>query len=189
MNVLEAIRGRRSIRMYREENLEAGLIKALIGEAVYAPTGSNAQPWSFAVVQNRDFLKKWSDLSKQDILERIKQNKGPGLFRYKNTLENPDFNIFYNAPTLVSVYGDPESSNYINDCSMAALNLMLAAYDKGIGSCWIGFAVPAGNLPEIKGLLNVPERFRIVAPVILGYPERQWPLLSRREPVITGWIE
>ncbi len=187
MNVLEAIRGRRSIRTYREEPLEGSVIRELLGAAVYAPTGSNAQPWSFAVVQNKEFLKKWSDLSKQEMLKQIKQNTS--FSHYKNTLENPDFNIFYNAPALVAVYGDPGSGNYKFDCSMAALNLMLAAYEKGLGSCWIGFAVPGGNMPEIKGLLNVPENFKIVAPVILGYPEKQWPVLTRKDPVITGWIE
>lgn len=189
MEVLEAIRGRRSIRAYREEPLDGGVIKQLIDVAVYAPTGSNAQPWAFSVVENKDFLKKWSDLSKKVLLERMRDHSNPRLLGYRPVLENPDFNIFFNAPSLVAVYGDPESNNYINDCSMAALNMMLAAYERGLGSCWIGFAVAAGDLPEIKEPLNVPERFRIVAPVVLGYPERQWPVMKRKDPVITGWIK
>ncbi|MFZ5651649.1 MAG: nitroreductase family protein [Bacillota bacterium] len=189
MDIVDIIRGRRSIRMYREEPLDGGVVKELIGAAVYAPTGSNAQPWAFAVVENREFLKEWSDLSKKVLLEKAKTDSSPRLQGYKKILENPDFNIFYNAPALVAVYGDPESNNYIQDCSMAALNMMLAAYEKGIGSCWIGFAVAAGNLPEIKGPLNVPENFKIVAPVILGHPDGQWPVMKRKDPVITGWMK
>ena len=75
----------------------------------------------------------------------------PQLERYRGMLSNPDTDIFYGAPVLVMIYSSRASGTYLNDCSMAALNLMLAAWDRGIGSCWIGFASGIGNTPEVKG--------------------------------------
>ena len=70
---------------------------------------------------------------------------------------------------------------------MAALNLMLAAHDRGIGSCWIGFANGIGNTPEIKKELNVPDEYERVAPIILGYPDGSAGKGSREEVKIMNW--
>ncbi|MFZ5597098.1 MAG: nitroreductase family protein [Bacillota bacterium] len=184
MDILEAIKGRRSVRLYKNAPVDGDIIRELIGAAVYAPTGSNLQPWLFAVIENRDFMKKWSDLAK-------KHNQGNEKIagRYKAVLENPDINLFYNAPALIAIYGNRESPTYMADCSMAALNFMLAAYNKGLGTCWIGLAVDAGDLPEIRDALKIPDGFKAVAPIILGYPEGDMFMMTRKDPVITEWLK
>jgi len=74
------------------------------------------------------------------------------------------------------------------DCSLAAQNIMLAAYEKGIGSCWIGFATALGNSPDIKEMLNVPGDYNLVAPLVLGYPRKNHAAVPRKEPVMFNWI-
>jgi len=187
MNVMEAIRGRRSVRSYLGDPVGESVIRELIAAATYAPSGSNLQPWAFAVVENREFLKNWSDLAKQYHMEQAGNNKTAE--RYRAVLENPKFNIFYNAPALVAVYGNPESDYYIQDCSMATLNLMLAAYERGLGSCWIGFATDAGNLPQIREALGMPPHYKAVAPVVFGYPKGTCSAPNRRDRIITSWIK
>jgi len=102
-------------------------------------------------------------------------------------MENKEFNIFYGAPCLVLIYGNPVSPSHVNDCTLAAQNIMLAAYEKGLGSCWVGFAMQTGNAPELKQKLGVPEKYRLVAPLLLGYPRGEWPYVPRNEPIIFSW--
>ena len=108
------------------------------------------------------------DDCKSYILEII--DSLPALEIYRTTLSNPGYNIFHGAPTLVLIFGNQNAFTYPNDCSMAALNLMLAAWERGIGSCWIGFARAYCGTPEFKEELEVPPEYQLVAPVILGYP-------------------
>ncbi|MCG8401034.1 MAG: nitroreductase family protein [Firmicutes bacterium] len=187
MQLKEAITGRRSVRAYEERPVPGELIRELIGMGICAPTASRMQPWAFAVVENREKMREWSDKAKELLLGRMADN--PYLRQYKAAMENKEFNIFYNAPCLLLIYGDTASPNHVVDCALAAQNIMLAAYEKGVGSCWVGFATQVCNTPEIKDALGVPGDYRPVAPLILGYPRGQWPPVPRREPVVFSWIK
>jgi len=168
MKLLEAIRKRRSVREYNAVRLTEQTIRELLELATWAPSASNNQPWAFVVVEDRDYLKSLSDRAKTFWLEHMQD--APAMKCYREALSNPEFNVFYNAPVLVLIYGDRNIRTFICDCSLAAQNLMLAAWDRGIGSCWIGFADDIANTPEVKAELNVPEEYDLVAPIILGYP-------------------
>lgn len=185
MKLKEIITGRRSVRSYENVPLPEEMIKDLIVLGTHAPTGSNMQPWAFVVVEDREFMKEWSDRTKEVLLGRM--DSTPALQQYRGVMENRDFNIFYNAPCLLLIYGNTASHNHIFDCSMAAQNIMLSAYEKGLGSCWIGFASALGNSPEIKEKLGVPGEYSLVAPMVLGYPRGTWPPVTRREPLILNW--
>lgn len=75
----------------------------------------------------------------------------------------------------------------MEDCALAAQNLMLAAYAAGLGSCWIGFAQSFLNTPEGKALLGLPSAWVPVAPIIIGYPKTTPDPVPRNEPLIR-WI-
>lgn len=186
MELTEAILTRRSVRKYKSDSIPEQTIRELIELAAWAPSGMNGQPWVFVVVEDGEYLRALSNRAKAFLLERIKNIGGP-LGRYKQVLSNPDFDIFYNAPALVLIYGDTNTLTYVYDCSMAAQNLMLSACERGIGSCWIGFANGIGNTPEVKAELNVPEHYALVAPVILGYPEGSTGKGARSQAKIISW--
>lgn len=185
MNLQQIITGRRSVRSYEDRPLSEEIIKELIVLGIHAPTGSNMQPWAFVVVEDKELMRRWSDQTKEILLGQM--DKNPYLQQYRGVLSNKEFNIFYNAPCLLLIYGNTVSPNHVFDCSMAAQNIMLAAYEKGLGSCWIGFAMTLGNSPQFKEMLGVPEQFRLVAPLVLGYPKGTWPAIPRKEPVIFAW--
>lgn len=168
MELKEAIRTRRSVRKYKSEPITEQTVKELLELAAWAPSGMNTQPWLFILVREADYLKALSDRCREFMLARMED--APALLNYRGLLSNPDFNIFYGAPVLVLIFGRLEAFTYVNDCSMAALNLMLAAWDRGIGSCWIGFARGYCGTPGFMKELNVPDGYELVAPVILGYP-------------------
>lgn len=186
MDLNEVIRTRRSVRKYKEDSIPEQTIRELIEAATWAPSGMNAQPWVFAVVEDREYLRNLSHRAKKFLLGWIEAEGGP-LEKYKQTLSLPDFDIFYNAPVLVLIYGDKHVYTHVCDCSMAAQNLMLAACARGIGSCWIGFARSIGNTPEAKDELNIPEHYELVAPVVLGYPEGPAREMQRKEAKILSW--
>jgi nitroreductase len=75
----------------------------------------------------------------------------------------------------------------IEDCCLAAENLMLAARDEGVGTCWIGFARPWLNLPSTKHELELPANYHVVAPIVLGYP-KAWPASHGRDPAEIRWL-
>ncbi|MDD4601326.1 FMN reductase (NADPH) [bioreactor metagenome] len=185
MNLTEAIKGRRSVRRYTEQQLDKNIVDKLLNAAIQAPTATNAQPWAFSVVQNPKLLKQFSDAAKKQLLEVAEQN--PQLEKYRPALSKPAFNIFYNAQTLIVIYGKSDTPHPIEDCSMAAQNLMLTAHSLGLGTCWIGFALPFLSLPETKRLLNIPADYIPVAPLIIGYPDGTMPLIEKSPPKIFSW--
>lgn len=168
VELAEAIRSRRSVRKYKSDSIPEQTIKELLELAAWAPSGMNTQPWLFVLVKGNEYLKDLSDRSRAFMLDQM--GDVPAMKIYRTMLSNPDFNIFYGAPVLVLIFGSQNAFTYINDCSMAALNLMLAAWDRGIGSCWIGFARGYCGTTAYMKELNIPEGYELVAPVILGYP-------------------
>ena len=185
MNVTEAISSRRAVRAYAPRKVEEATLRSLLRAAVQAPSAMNRQPWLFSVVQDPAQLKRYSDRAKRMLL--VTTNGDSKISRYKDLLESPGFNIFYDAGTLV-VIGVGEGGHYADaDCWLAAATLMLAATEVGLGSCCIGFAIPLLNTPEVKAELGLPVAGAAVAPIILGYPTGDLPPVARNEPKIVSW--
>ena len=106
----------------------------------------------------------------------------PRFAEFRDLLSSPDLNIFYDAPVLIVICAKEDDRFVEQDCCLAAQNLMLAAYEKGLGTCWIGFAEAWLNRPEAKKELSIPPTFRPIAPVILGYPQGQPKAPPRHAP-------
>lgn len=153
--------------------------------ATQAPSAMNSQPWAYAVIQDAAILKEYSDRSKQFLLNSL--DRVPQLNKYKAAFENPDFNIFYNAQSLVIIFAKSEGLHNAEDCCLAAQNLMLTAHSLGLGTCWIGFARPFLNLSEVKEELGIPADYEAVAPIIVGYPQVNPPAVPKKSPEILFW--
>jgi nitroreductase len=184
MELLEAIATRRSIRKYQEKPVPRELIQKLLDTAILAPSGSNGQPWAFAIIQDKELLKSYSDRAKEMFIHLFDNRPDPQ--NYRQILANPDFNIFYNAGTLVVIYWH-QTPTATEDCSMAAQNFMLAAHDAGLGTCWIGFSFMLLNDASFLAELGIPEGYTAVAPLILGYPETVPQDYKRNPPKIFVW--
>jgi nitroreductase len=75
----------------------------------------------------------------------------------------------------------------VEDCALAAENLMLAAYAAGLGTCWIGFAQGFLNTPDGKKLLELPQAWVPVAPIIVGRPKTVTVDVPRKAPDVR-WV-
>lgn len=185
MNVLEAIRSRRSVRAYSNRVVEEATIRALVDAAILAPNAMNEQTWIFAVVQDKKQLDRWSKRAKGMLLDAASQD--PKTRHYSPLLADPSFNVFYDASTLVVIGSRSEGTYASADCWLAAENLMLAACEVGLGSCPIGFAIPLLNTREAKDELRFPSASVVVAPILLGYPAGPSPAVPRNPPQILSW--
>jgi nitroreductase len=159
VGVLEAIKGRRSVRSFRDGHIPEDHLKVVLEAAVWAPSGSNAQPWEFVVVRDRSTVEKIKLFS-------------PGLFGDPDTLVV----LCVNRERIKG--RGPKELVAVMDVAMAAQNMMLAAYSLGIGSC----PIASFNKTAVKELLDIPEHVDPILMVSLGYPDR-WPEPPRRRPL------
>ena len=185
MSLSDAIHNRHAIRSYAPQSLSYEAIHALLKAAVLAPTAVHEEPWAFAVIENKDTLRRLSDSAKKYMTEMEHSIHVPG--RHISSHFTPPENIFYNAPALIVIYGKPMGPFVAADCWLAAENLMLAATAIGLGTCVIGLAVAALNSSEWKAELNVPADMTAYAPIIVGVPGGETAPTSRKEPEILFW--
>jgi len=182
-----AIGGRRSVRDFRPDKVDRMTIERLLRAAVWAPTGIQQEPCAFVVVQDRNVLKRISDRAKSSFLDAIQrvhvQRSGHGT----NIFAEPDFNVFYNAGTLILLCGLADAPFVLADCWLATENILLAAHAAGLGSCLIGAAVPALNEEQSKRELNIPESHTVIAPIIVGVPNGVGPPRAPKEPRVLHW--
>jgi nitroreductase len=186
MDFKEAIYSRRATREFTADAVDEGTVRALIDAAVQAPSAVNTQPWSFCVIRNRALLGRISRESKAHMVK----STPIGLIshHFNEILNDESFDIFYHAPVLIVICSVAEIPWAVEDCALAAENLMLAARAAGLGSCWIGFAQGFLGTPEGKAAMRLPAAYKPVAPIIVGHP-KFWPApVPRKEPEI-HWID
>lgn len=182
LNVMQAISQRRAVRAYLDSAVTEEQIRALLEAAVRAPTAVHEEPWAFVIIQDKSLLRQLSDRAKAIAL------RGPARdTSLADLLRQPEFNVFYDASTLIVICARPRTEFVAADCWLAAENLMLAACGMGLGTCVIGFAVAALQSPEIKADLGIPAEVTPIAPIIVGVPNGTTPPTSRRPPDILAW--
>lgn len=157
MDVLDAIKARRSIRKYTEDSVEDEKIQRCLEAARWAPSASNKQPWHFVVVRNQETRKKLSEM-------------------------HPYGQFMKDSPVVFVVLGDPDLNPkyYLMDACIATQNLLLAAHAQGLGTCWMG-VIDASFENDMKALLKIRDPLRILCCVSMGYPDES--RTSSRRPL------
>ena len=145
MKIFGGIKSRRSVRLYNSEPIEIEFINQIIESAIWAPSGKNGQPWKFKIVTEQNIIEEIAKLSANS--------------RWLKT-----------APCLIIVYLDKGCSyHYIKDvqsCGAAIQNMLLAAHEMGVGSCWIGSLLEKAD--EINKFLEVDDSLELMSVVSFG---------------------
>lgn len=179
MELMQAIKDRRSVRDYTDEPVSREEILSLIEAAAASPSAMNLQPWSFVVVEGKERLERMSGLAKRALLAMPSADAA-----HRTMLQDPSYNIFYGAPCLIIVCARPPSRQAAEDCCLAAHGLMLAAHGRGWGTCWIGTARPWLELPQTRSLLGLLPDQVPVAPIIVGEPASVSAPTPRHKPLV-----
>jgi len=164
MDVLEAIKGRRSIRAFKNQDVPAETVEELIDAARWAPSAGNIQPWEFIIVR------------KPRIKRRLVEAALGQMF-------------IEEAPVVIVVCANEERSSQgygvrgetlycLQDTAAAIQNIHLTAYSLGLGTCWVG----AFREEETRKILKIPHGVRPVAIIPVGYPAES-PSPRRRRPI------
>jgi len=160
LSILDMIKARGSIRRYKPEPVPKEDLLRVVEAAEYAQSAANRQPWQFVLV---------TDTAMKKRLVEAARNQG----------------FVGEAAAVVVCLANPVESakvgpfeGFLIDLAIAIENMVLAAWDLGIGSCWIG----AFNENSVKELLGIPEGLRVVSLLTLGYPDEK-PRAKNRKPL------
>ena len=100
---IDLLNKRRSIRNYEDREVPLETIMDMIGESCLAPSSGNGQPWQFIVISDREMIRRLSDESKRNLIADMEQNPASPSRYYEAVLRDKNFNVFYNAPSLVFI--------------------------------------------------------------------------------------
>lgn len=185
MDIQQAIYGRRAVRQYTGEPVSESVLRELIDAAIQAPSATNEQPWLFSVVRDKAALTRISRDGKAATIAML-MAKDPAS-HYIAKLQNPDFDILYNAPAMIVIASASSGPWADVNGSLAAQNLMLAARGAGLGTCWIGLAQAFIASADGKALLGLPADCSVVGGIVVGHTSEFPPAVPRKDAVIT-WI-
>lgn len=163
---LSLIASRRSHRAYLPTQLTEEQLEALLRAAVQSPSAVNRQPWHFSVVQDQKLL---DDINAAARRQAICKNPAQRSPRFQDSA----FHIFYHAPTVIFLSGDPDNRWTPVDCGIAVQNIALAAESMGLGSVILGLprdAFQAEEAPDFRHALGFPEGWDFVIAIAIGQP-------------------
>jgi nitroreductase len=167
MDVLEAVRGRRSVRAFRNEDISAESVDKLLDAARWAPSAGNIQPWEFIIIRKPEI--------KARLVEAALDQSFIGA-----------------APVVIVVCADEDRSSQrygprgktlycLQDTAAAVQNILLTAHSLGLGTCWVG----AFDEDETRTILNIPLGTRPVAIIPVGCPDESPSPRSKRPALQT----
>ena len=157
MDIFEAIHTRRSIRQFAGGDISEDVLRKILSAAMCAPSAGNAQPWQFVVLRDRA------------LLDRIPQI-------------HPHAQMTKQASLGILICGDLRLEKYkgfwVEDCSAATQNLLLAAHGAGLGAVWTGIHPDAARTAAFQAEFALPEQVIPFAFVPMGPPAQ---LLARKD--------
>lgn len=161
MDILEAINSRRSVRKYTDQDVSDEQMQQILEAAMMAPSAGNAQPWQFVVIRDKDTLAKIKEF-------------------------NPYAAFAANAPVAVLACGDLSLEKFkgywVQDCSAAVENLLLAAHGIGLGAVWTGIYPLEDRIAAASKLFGLPEHVIPLSLIVIGHPVKQLESKSRFNP-------
>lgn len=174
-DVMEAILHRRAIRRFdTARQIEEDALRQILQAGLYAPSAGGRQGPMFVVCQDAGVNARLGRIKRANSRPRMATATSYVSREQPSIADDPKLtNAFYDAPTVITLFGPKNFLFAAEDCAVAAENMMLAADALGIGSCYIGqgwtaFADPYGQ--ETLRRWNVRTDYYAVMQLLLGYP-------------------
>ena len=160
MDVMEAIEKRRSVRSYQNKPVSEEKLKKILEAARLAPSAKNLQSYKFIVVKDQKLRDKLMEAAANQSFV------GEAPVVIVGVSLNPDYVMTCKIPA------------YPIDVAIALDHITLAATEEGLGTCWVGKFYQ----DKVKEILNIPEKYKVVALLALGYPADS-PDIKYRKPL------
>jgi nitroreductase len=179
--VIQAIKERRSVRLYEPKPVPKHIINTIIEAGNQAPFMAEEhekpedifQPWRFVVVEDPEFkqqLVQTVEPIRSRFVEGMKETM-PEMYEQAmqlyEVMDEPRDLIYYSAPVIVFVIGPARNVS----CALACENIMIAATALGLGSCYVGFGAMVMSNADVVQALELTDDERIYGPIVLGYPK------------------
>lgn len=158
MELQDIIRERRSVRVFTDQPVSDEKLSRVLEAARLAPSASNRQAWKFVVVKNADKRKELAIAANNQTFV----GQAPIIIAAVALM-----------PERIMTCGVP---SYAVDLAIAMEHMVLAAVDEGLGTCWIG----AFSQEKVRGILGIPDKYRVVTVLPVGYPAREMAAVSRK---------
>ena len=185
--MLALVRGRRSVRQYRDENVDPKLLRQLLEALGNAPTGVNRRALTFSVIDDRDTMLRFRAKAYDMIADAIASGQVPG--HYAGFLqevatawaEKGEDTIFRGAPHLLAVSAGPDAVCPQEDVALALAYFELTAQCAGLGTVWCGLAKWAMEaVPELKEATGIPPDSSYYV-MLFGVPAVRYPRTVQRD--------
>ena len=159
MDAIETLFSRRSIRKYTAEPVAEGTLREILEAAMSAPSAGNQQSWHFVVINDRKILDQVPSFHPHSLMLR-------------------------EATVAILVCGDPTLEKHVGywvqDCSAATENLLLAIHAKGLGAVWLGIFPREERVEGLRKLLGIPDHVIPFSLIPVGHPAELKPLRPDR---------
>ncbi len=149
---MDSILKRRSIRKYKDIKVSNEIVEDLLKAAMAAPSAGNEQPWEFVVLRDKEIMKNITEI-------------------------HPYSKMLLKSDVAIVVCGDEKKEVFkgywVQDCSAATENILLAAQDMGLGAVWLGVYPIADRVEKIQEILGLPSSVVPLSIVPVGYPDEE----------------
>ena len=190
MNTLEAIKTRRSTRKFKAEPVELEKLQTIAEAGRFGPTGGNCQTNHFFVISDAAVIAKLKELVQSAFAAmELRDDLYKSLKNSITLSRKGNYSFCYNAPVLIVVACQKEYGNNMADVACAVENMMLAANELDLGSCYINQLKWLNEDPtlfEYLRSLGLKESERVYASVAIGYADTESGLPNRAETPRVG---
>jgi nitroreductase len=211
----KVILSRRSVRLFKKEQVPAFMIKRILEAGRFAPSAGNSQPWKFIVVREPEIIagitKEVVTICKLStaLIDYRRPGYGwlrplsklfiglkhtdlhPGPFEIVPLMAEGKADVWWGAPTVILIFKDVRGVSCPDlDCGIAGQNMVIAAHSMGLGTCWVGFARPAFQyMRKWRKRLGVEYPYKFASTLAIGWPAGSPNGMVPRDTHATEWFE
>lgn len=183
-DILSIIKSRRSIRQFKNEEIDEDAFNKIKEMLPYIPTGCNSHKLHFSIVKKHDVMKKLKEKVNKKILSLMNNRLVSPFIKhfevYKNALEEGEDIIFRNAPHMIVVSSPIDAPCAPTDPVIALSYIELYANSIGLGTCWCGYGeICMKTFPELSEILDIPNGYAPIYVMLLGKPDVQYKRIPK----------
>jgi nitroreductase len=206
---------RRSVRLYKKEQVPAFMVKRILEAGRFAPSAGNCQPWKFIVLREPEIIdgitkevvdtvrkmhrvvdyrlpgRSWSRPLVKPFVRLRHNDLHPVPFGALKMISEERLGLWHGAPTVILIFKDTRGvSSPELDCGIAGQNMVLAAHSMGLGTCWVGFGKMAFEYTDKwKKRLNIEYPYTWANSLSIGWPKGEPDGMVERPTHTVDWYE